>query len=109
MVALCRQCCAPLSVADLGHTLCLNCHWQHVFEYSDDPAHRGELRLTLVPTTHTGGQTARDPGNRLWQRVSGDGQAWCTLCGATVLDGWVQGAPGGLHTWVCAIHVDLLP
>jgi hypothetical protein len=106
MVALCRQCRAPLTVADLGYDLCLTCHWQHIFDYADDPARAGELRLALRRPPGTSAGAARDRANRLWQRVPGDGQAWCTLCGATLTGGWAQGVPGGIQTVVCDEHVD---
>ncbi|HUS16272.1 MAG TPA: hypothetical protein VM536_14840 [Chloroflexia bacterium] len=106
MVALCAQCGAPLTLADLGYDRCLSCHWQQVFEYAVHGPHTGELRLVLRPHGRSGG---RDSGGRVWQHTTGDGQAWCTLCGATIRDGWAQGMAGGLQTHVCAAHVDIVP
>ena len=107
MVALCVQCGAPLTPADLGYTCCLNCHWQQVFDYADDPARAGELRLRLHRAASDSPDQARDSGNRTWQRVTGDGAVWCILCGQPVAAGWVQGQPGWLQCHVCAEHVDL--
>jgi len=109
VVALCAQCGAPLTPADLGYTFCLTCHWQRVFEEAPPPAPPGELRLALVAATGAGPAQARDREGRIWRRLHGDGRVWCALCGETLGEGWTQGEPGWLETYVCAEHVDVRP
>ncbi len=104
MVALCVQCGAPLTLADLGFQHCLNCHWQQVFDYAPDGPQVGELRLALHLISPA---RARDFSGRIWERTVGDGAVWCTLCGQALMVGWVQGQPGWLQTHVCADHVDV--
>ncbi len=83
MIACCSECGAPLTLADLGYACCLTCHWQHIFEYGETSDQAGQLRLTLYGGPGSDPRAARDREHRIWQRVRGDGQVWCVVCGGS--------------------------
>ena len=106
MVALCLQCGAPLTLDDLGYSICLNCHWQNLFVYLPDGV-QGEQGLYLELSFSDASSEARDRAGRSWRRLRGDGEAWCVLCGETIATGWGQGSPGNPQVHLCDHHVLL--
>ena len=109
-VAVCRDCGAPLTLADLGFAYCADCQWQHLFHAAVEAAGTHGQGIRFVFYRPAGAEDeVLDSTSQPWRAFAGDPPAVCAFCGGPVAQGWVHDPPGHPAVHICAEHVDLIP